>query len=588
MGSPKSWWPGHRREMRKPPDTGLDAAWARVVQRARSAWMLLDAQGVVAAANAACTGLWKDAGDPDARAPIGRRLRDLEGLEGTDVADLRDGWTRQVQLGKRHFEVTAGALAHCADAAWCLAWRPVPAADDEAMRLRAALDNMTAKLMVADADDVIVYANDALKRMFARNLAAIRARWPDFDPEQLIGQDIAGFHRDPARQHRALRECSGRMSANIAIAGLRMELDAMPIRGPDGRYLGAFVLWDDIHAVHEVVKQVADGDLQARLQPDHYEGSMHRLAQLLNAMIAQIQAPLEQAIALATALADGDLTVRADGQRPGVFGRLHGRLDESILALARMIRGLQESSSAVLQTSTELHAGGAELSARTEEQAASLESSAQGLRQMVEGLHASRVGLTAAAEQAAQINRESQDGRGMVAEVADAVDAVAADSVEIAAFVRQIDGIAFQTNLLALNAAVEAARAGEHGRGFAVVAAEVRALAQRCADHARQIHRIVAASAQGIGRAQGLATQAAQKLADIAQAARLIDGSMTDALRDAEERLGHADRIEASIAEIDRYTRQNAAMAEQSSASAEQLRELSQDLHRQAARFRLP
>jgi len=468
-----------------------------------------------------------------------------------------------------------------------LAWQPRPVLPLD-LCLRTAADQMPAKLMLADSEDTIVYLNAALLRMFQRNAAAIRALWPDFDPDRLVGQKIARFHRDPAHQHHSLRNCQDRIGATIDLAGLRMALDAMPIRDALGRYRGAFVIWDDIDAIHGVVAQVAEGQLQARLAAEHYEGAMHRLAHLLNAMIAQVQAPLEQAIALATALAEGDLTATGETRHPGAFGQLHRQLADSVRSLSGMLAQVQQSSAQILDTAIELQASGTELSGRTEVQARQVQASADGLRELPDGIEANCTGLATTAGHAARIHQESHQGLEMVSEVAAAVDAIAAGSVRIAGFVRQIDDVAFQTNLLALNAAVEAARAGEHGHGFAVVASEVRALAQRCAEHARQINAIVGDAGQGVARAQGLARQAAQKLGEINAEAGHIDASVQRALADAQTHRQHAARMQQAIDALDLGTRQNASMAEQASATAERLRALSGRLHAQVERFRLP
>jgi methyl-accepting chemotaxis protein len=524
---------------------------------------------------------------PPASTWAGLPASDLPALQDLALHSLADGQTLSCPLEPDASTILVHALDEGCGAAWSLTWqrRPLQPIDSA---LRAAVDHMSAKLMLADADDTIVYLNAALLRMFQRNGSAIRAHWPDFDPDALIGQNIARFHRDPAHQHHRLRQCQDRIGATITLAGLRMALDAMPIRDSHGAYCGAFVIWDDIDAIHEVVGQVAGGQLQARLDAAHYEGGMQRLVKLLNTMISRIQAPLDQAIALATALAEGNLRLPPGEDHPGAFGQLHAQLAASVQSLSQILQQVRQSSAEILDTATELQASGIELSQRTEAQATQVQATANGLRELVAGIQANCTGLSSTAASAAKINVQSREGQALVEEVAASVNAIAAGSAEIAGFVRQIDAVAFQTNLLALNAAVEAARAGEHGHGFAVVASEVRALAQRCGDHARQIHTIVSRSGECIGQAQALSSQAAHKLGEITVAAVQIDSSVQQALVDAQTQRQHASRMQDAIHALDQGTQLNATMAEQASATAEHLRELSGQLHAQFERFKLP
>lgn len=579
------------------------ALWATIVEGASTCLMVANADGIILAVNPALRNMLASLQpqlrlqfpDFDADKLVGssidrfhqdapRRHQQLRQLTGRHLTDIQVGGARFglaiTPIAGRDGNPGIYAVEWTDKTRWTLA------ADNE-LRLRTALDNMTAKLMVADADNTIIYVNESLKRMFQRNLAAMRSRFADFDPEQLVGRSIDVFHRQPQQQHDALRSSRTKIAATLQIGTMQMELEAMPIRDDDGRYLGAFAVWDDIHSVHELVRRVGVGDLAPRLQPAHYEGSMHALAHLLNTMMAAIQQPMRDAVAAAAALARGELDARVDDQAEGAFKELHTALNTAADNLTGMIRSIQASSAAVLQTATGISASCAELSTRTEGQAASLEESADSVSQLVRHLEQSHTALEAITSQASRINQASQSGHGLVVDVAHAIDTIAHNSSEIASFVKQIDGIAFQTNLLALNAAVEAARAGEHGRGFAVVASEVRALAQRSADSARQISRIVAASGEGITRGQSLATLAAEKLQGIAEAAELIDRDLEALAADAEPQRQGVRQMQAAITTLGRFNQQNSAMAEQTAASAGALHDLARQLHSQTSRFQL-
>ncbi|KRG44888.1 hypothetical protein ARC78_03500 [Stenotrophomonas pictorum JCM 9942] len=579
------------------------ALWASIVDGASTCLMVANADGFILAVNPALrnmlasleTELRQQFPDFDAATLVGSsidrfhhdpaaRHLQLRQLTGRHLTDIRVGSAR---FG---LAITPIAGADGTTSIYAVEWtdktRWAQAADSE-LRLRTALDNMTAKLMLADADSTIVYVNDALKRMFQRNLEAMRNRFPDFDPEQLVGRSIDIFHRHPQHQREALRNTRTKISASLQIGPMRMELDAMPIRDGNGRYLGAFAIWDDIHAVHELVRRVGHGDLDGRLQPAHYEGSMQALAELLNTMMQAVHAPMTSAVGVATALARGELGSRLDEHAEGVFQQLHVALNTAAGNLAQMIRSIQVSSAAVLQTASEIAASSSELSSRTEAQAASLEESASAVKHLGVHLQQTNRALDAITAQAARINAESQSGQDMVTAVAHAIDTMARDNTQIANFVKQIDAIAFQTNLLALNAAVEAARAGVHGKGFAVVASEVRALAQHSAESAQQINRIVTASTQGVLHGQSLVADAAAKLRDITEAAGLIDHDLGILSADAGQQRQSLREVDVAIDTIDRFTQQNSAMAEQNAAAAEALHEAARELHTQTGRFHL-
>lgn len=295
--------------------------------------------------------------------------------------------------------------------------------------------------------------------------------------------------------------------------------------------------------------------------------------------------PLAQAVKVADRLAQGDLTVEVNpvGNAENVrlleaMGRLRGKLLE-------IVEGVKANADEVDSASAQIAQGNLDLSDRTERQASAVQETAATMDQLGSTVRSN-------AEHAAQARQLTQraadvagEGHTVMAQAVETMRAIDQGSDRIAQIVGTIEGIAFQTNMLALNAAVEAARAAEHGRGFAVVAGEVRGLAQRSAQAAREIKSLVGASVEQIRHGAGLVDRAGQTMSRIVdangQVAQIV-ANISDA--SAEQSLGVGQAGQA-VAQIDESTQQNAALVEESAAAAQSLKQQSQLLVQAMAVF---
>jgi methyl-accepting chemotaxis protein len=292
------------------------------------------------------------------------------------------------------------------------------------------------------------------------------------------------------------------------------------------------------------------------------------------AAIAKNRADADQEIAVSKVtdglrrLAQGDLTVRLDQSIPESYGRLRDDFNSSTKALQEAMTQLTDSVEHIAVGSTEIRSASEDLSRRTEQQAAALEETAAAMNQITSNVKetALRAEEVSTATTNAEVN--ANEGGRIVEEAVVAMRAVEQSSNEIVQVVDLIDGIAFQTNLLALNAGVEAARAGDAGRGFAVVAEEVRALAQRSADAAKDIKQLVKNSSQQVdtgvklvGRTGNALELIVTKVAEVTSLALLISKAT------ASQSIG-LQQINAAVGEMDKNTQQNAAMVEEATAAA--------------------
>ena len=302
-------------------------------------------------------------------------------------------------------------------------------------------------------------------------------------------------------------------------------------------------------------------------------------------MLRKVMQALRSAGAVATAVADGDLSLAEHSARADEIGDLQRALARMVLQLRESMQTVQGTAQSLAGSSAEIATGNLDLSQRTEQTASKLQQAAGLLNQL-----RNAVGHSAdAAQQASGLARAAaavaQRGGAAVGQVVSTMDDINTASKRIADIVGTIDGIAFQTNILALNAAVEAARAGEQGRGFAVVASEVRSLAQRSAEAAREIKGLIGSSVEQVNAGTRQVREAGATMTEIVQSVHRVEtiiGEITAASGRQRDDIG---QVSQAVGSLDHMTQQNAALVEQSAAAAEQLRDQARSLTRLVTRF---
>lgn len=291
----------------------------------------------------------------------------------------------------------------------------------------------------------------------------------------------------------------------------------------------------------------------------------------LDARLAFAKGQAEQAASLDLKVTHGDTT------RDEV-GELVGALDRMRKELSNVVAVVRQNSDSVATASAQIAQGNQDLSGRTEQQASSLQQTAASMEQLGST-------VTQNADNARQANQLAQGastvaarGGEVVAQVVDTMRGINDSSRKIADIISVIDGIAFQTNILALNAAVEAARAGEQGRGFAVVAGEVRNLAQRSAEAAKEIKSLISTSVERVEQGTELVDQAGATMQEIVASIRRVSDIIGEISAASTEQSSGVAQVGQAVAQMDEATQQNAALVEQSAAAAESLRQQAQQL----------
>ncbi|AMJ62291.1 globin-coupled sensor protein [Bosea sp. PAMC 26642] len=299
----------------------------------------------------------------------------------------------------------------------------------------------------------------------------------------------------------------------------------------------------------------------------------------------------EKAVAHVTtamsALADGDLTYRMPSDIPVEYAVIGEQFNRAMERLEGMIGTIKATSTQISDSSKEINAGAEDLSQRTEQQASALEETAATTEQLAASVKAASQSSSQSVTLADEASRVAQSGGVIVQDAIAAMERIEQASKKISEITTVIDGIAFQTNLLALNAAVEAARAGDAGRGFAVVAAEVRTLAQRSADAAKDITALIASSDQQVSDGVKLVREAGKTLREIVEASNRVSLTVKEISAASSEQANGIDEMAQTVSHMDGITQQNAALAEQSAASAITLDDQIKRLDQLMSQFRI-
>lgn len=385
--------------------------------------------------------------------------------------------------------------------------------------------------------------------------------------DEIRGQHHSLFCESACRQspeYKLFWEALGRGEAKtgqfkrIAKGGREIWIQASynPIIGADGKPF-------------KVVKYASDVTAQVKAQ------------ELLQVTVSQTQ----EAVSAAQA---NDLTKRIplDGKSGELLSLCEG-VNGVLDSMAGIVGKIIDSSTTISEAAREIAMGNTDLSQRTEEQASSLEETAASLEELTSTVRQNAENAQQANKLATNASEVAVKGGNVVNEVVRTMDDITQSSRKISEIIGVIDEIAFQTNILALNAAVEAARAGDQGRGFAVVAAEVRNLAQRSANAAKEIKALISDSVQKVESGSKLVDSAGKTMEEIVLSVKKVTDIMMEISAASKEQSGGIDQVNTAVSQMDKMTQQNAALVEEAAAAAKSMEEQTQDLSDSVAIFKL-
>jgi methyl-accepting chemotaxis protein len=451
----------------------------------------------------------------------------------------------------------------------------------ENLRIRTALDSSGTCVMITDAAHRVIYANHAVADLLFQHRG------------QLVGTPLEAFHRDPAQLATVLEQLHDVHHDEVSLGEAHFGESIARVGDADGALLGYVVEWRDRTPqvrveteLAQVVEAAAAGDLSHRIALEGKQGFYLQLASLLNGLLDANASSLHEVSRVLAALAEGDLTVRMEGDYQGVYATMRDSANATVEQLTAIVARIQAAADAIGAASGEIAAGNNDLSRRTEQQAASLEETASSMEELTSTVRQNADNARQANQLAIGAVDVASRGGEVVGRVVQTMSAISESSNRIADIIGVIDGIAFQTNILALNAAVEAARAGEQGRGFAVVAAEVRSLAQRSAGAAKEIKQLITDSTDKVRQGNELVDQAGQTMGEIVTSVKRVTDIIADISAASQEQSAGIEQINQAITQMDETTQQNAALVEEATAAARSMEQQAGELVQAVATFR--
>ena len=450
----------------------------------------------------------------------------------------------------------------------------------ENARIKNALDKCTTNVMIADANNHIVYMNETVSEMMKGNESELRKSLPNFDSRKLIGENIDVFHKNPAHQRGMLAALKTTYRTQIKVGDLYFGLIANPIIDANGDRVGTVVEWADRTAevgveteVADIVKAAAQGDFGQRLATAGKTGFFANLATNMNQLLQTSEQGLTDVADVLAAFAEGDLTQRIERDYAGLFGKVKESANSTADNLARVMGEVRAAADSLTGAANQVSATAQSLSQSASEQASSVEETTASIDQMSASITQNSDNAKITDGMATKASKEAGDGGQAVTQTVMAMK-------QIAQKISIVDDIAYQTNLLALNAAIEAARAGEHGKGFAVVAAEVRKLAERSQEAAKEIGDLA-------GNSVDTAERAGKLLSEIVPSIQKTSELVQEIAAASQEQSQSVTQIGGAMGQLSKATQQNASASEELAATSEELSGQAEQLQQSVAFFKL-
>jgi methyl-accepting chemotaxis protein len=446
-------------------------------------------------------------------------------------------------------------------------------------RVKAALDNVSLPVRIADDNGTVLYINHALRDVLQRDVEAFRKQIPGFDPNAIINGSIGVFYADPQAALARLRNLNGTVQSHLQLGGRMYQLTTTAVISETGERLGTIGQWLDVtdqlaaeKEVDALVQAAGQGDFSHRLSDAGKTGFFARLSGGMNALMDTSEQGLNDVAELLGAFAGGDLTCRIERDYGGLFGRVKDSANATAENLTRVMDEVRDAADALTSAAEQVSATAQSLSQAASEQASSVEQTNATMDGMSVSISQNSENARVTDGMATKTSAEAADGGQAVNETVSAMK-------QIAGKISIVDDIAYQTNLLALNAAIEAARAGEHGKGFAVVAAEVRKLAERSQTAAKEIGELAASSVDTAERAGKL-------LDEIVPSIRKTSELVQEIAAASAEQSESVTQIGDAIGQLNRATQQNASASEELAATSEELSAQAGQLQQSIAFFK--
>ncbi|MDO6459634.1 methyl-accepting chemotaxis protein [Granulosicoccaceae sp. 1_MG-2023] len=460
---------------------------------------------------------------------------------------------------------------------------------DESLRVRQGFDKATTSLVLTDKNGLVLDVNQSASALLRRHQDTLRSIKPDFSADAITGTQLADllpaglvWKNTIVTAHR------------FAIGDYHFALWVNPVRNDAGDTIAHVFEWLDRTAevqteseVEAIVTAASHGDLSRRLSNDGKTGFHARLTDRINQLVNAADEVISDVSATLAHLSEGDLTRKVCSRYEGAFGQLAADANHTIDKLRSIVTGLNDSSVSVRASAEHIAAGNQEVQTRSTEEAGRLSAATDSMGRLREGIQETSDFAANTDGLAQEARARAEDGAHIIGQTISAMDEINQASKRIGEILTVIDEIAFQTNLLALNASVEAARAGEQGAGFSVVAQEVRNLAGRSANAAREIKSLIDDSTDKVERGASLVTESESKLNEIATQVRELSDEVKKIASGAESQASEINVVYDALNQLQDATRHNAERTSEVAGSSQTLVDQARRLDEMVAYFSL-
>jgi len=461
-------------------------------------------------------------------------------------------------------------------------------------RLTTALNNASTPMMVVNKLNDIIFMNKALNRLWSSHQSILEEEFKGWNAKKLIEQPLEIFNQGKSGITVFSEDSMEKRNDEIALQGITLEIIKRPVMNEMGECIGSVIEWQNLTQQRKVettldnaMKCAAKGHTSVHLETDGLDGFYLYTANNINDLLASLNDAIEGMVEVMVALANGDLYKRIDKEFSGSLAAMKGATNTSLDNLSGIMLQIKGVSEATLGSAKESETVSNYLADRMQEAAATLQeinSDMQGINDMQSENSEQLTMVSDIAKEAITLN---QRARTSMDDSIHAMESITNTSERIEAIIGLIDGIAFQTNLLALNAAVEAARAGEHGRGFAVVAGEVRNLAGKSAEAAKDIKTLIQESGAKVHEGADKVKATHALFGKVEESVTKIGGTLDEVVVSIQHQQSKISDMTQAVNTLDHNIQNNTASVEETSATALSLSSQAEILNHEVQKFKI-
>ena len=442
-------------------------------------------------------------------------------------------------------------------------------------RIESALKSSSACVMVLDRFRSIIFLNDMINQLFTKLEPEIKKTNADFEYQKLCRATIDDLKLDIESQVGDLDTLKSGNKARVLIGSMTVDLMIDPTFDENGNRIGTVIEWKDMTEqlqiesnINTIIDGAAQGSLKNRIDTVGLSGFEAEISTSINRLMDNFSDLIGKIDYVFAKLTEGDLTERLEGEYVDELKNMQQATNKSLDNLAQTLLQVETGTNGIKHMSEEVATASEDLSQRTQEQAASLEETSATMEELTSTLQNTANNAIDANNRAHGTSGRASSGITIMQQTLDAMNGITDLSKKIGEITSVIDSIAFQTNLLALNAAVEAARAGEHGRGFAVVAGEVRNLAGKSAEAAKDISALISSAIEQIDSGTKLVENTNQVFSEMVASIEDVEKIISEVASTTDEQAKGVQQVNIAIRQLDEVTQQNAALVEELSSTA--------------------